>query len=305
MATVFNWASVAKGKPQLTVDVEAGVKEKERIAKAAKTEREQMAWEADAPMRMRQTMMLRAKLDKEREQSLARQVQQVEHDRKFSKEGGWLMGQWPTSREVPYEPRLTVPKHVNERARDWVERALASWWQEWEKCETVEALRTAFINAFVPYALEHSNYNKGVYEFKRWEHLAFKAIGANENKEFTHAERYANLLKWVKDIESDKPYWNQLWVACKNITFENCLWAMNVEAQTFRAMDKLCSNTEVSITGFLQVEGQVITWLADFTKYIPYLHDPKPKSKQAIEAIEAKRQRDEERFDRMLLDDYY
>jgi hypothetical protein len=56
--TKFNWASVAKGKPQLTVDVEAekaAISEKMRLAKA---EREQMAWEADAPMRERQTMML-------------------------------------------------------------------------------------------------------------------------------------------------------------------------------------------------------------------------------------------------------
>ena len=42
--TVFNWASVAKGKPQLTVDVEADKKEKQRIAKAAKAERERLAW---------------------------------------------------------------------------------------------------------------------------------------------------------------------------------------------------------------------------------------------------------------------
>jgi hypothetical protein len=245
--------------------------------------------------------MFRSRLEKESEQSLARQVQQAEHDRKFSKEMGWLMGQWPTSHLVPYEPRLTVPKHVNERARDWAERALASWWQEWEKCETVEALRGAFINAFVPYALEHSSYYKGVYEFKHWEKQTCKAIGSNKVEDGTHVERYANLMKWVKAIESDQPYWNPLWVAVKNITFENCLWAMNVEAGTFRALDKLCLNTEVPITGFLQVEGQVITWLADFTKYIPYNHDPKPKSKQAMEA---KRQRDEERFDRMIMKDF-
>jgi hypothetical protein len=291
---VFNWASVAKGKPQLNTDVEAqkaALKEKERIAKA---EREQIAWEADAPLIERQRRMLRAKLEKEQEQALVRQVQQAEYERKFSKENGWLMGQWPTSHEVPYEPRLTVPKHVNERARDWVERALASWWQEWEKCTTVEALRAAFINAFVPYALEHSSYYKGVYAFKQWEKQECLVM------EGTNVERYANIMKWVKAMEEDKtnpPYWNPLWVACKNITFENCLWAMNVEAGTFRAMDKLCLNSEVPITGFLQVEGQLVTWLADFTKYIPYRHDPKPKSKQAMEA---KRARDEERFDRMI-----
>ena len=280
---VFNWASVAKGKPQLTVDV----KEKEQLAKA---ERERLVWEADAPRRAKEQVMRK----KEQEQALARQVQQDEHDRKFSKEGGWLMGQWPTSHEVPYEPRLTVPKHVNERARDWVERALASWWPVWEKCETVEALRTAFINAFVPFALEHGNY-KRVYDFEHWE----KQQSTGTNKvEGANAERYANLLKWVKSIESDQPYWNPLWVACKNITFENCLWAMNVEARTFRAMDKLCP--EAQITGFLQVEGPVITWLADFNKYIPYFHDPKPKNQQAIEA---KQCRDEKQFDRMLMED--
>jgi hypothetical protein len=263
--TVFSWASVAKGKPQIITQVKTDIKE--RIV--------------DAPIRARQ---------KEQEPAL------VEHDNKFSKESGWLMGQWPTMHLVPYETRLTVPRTVNERARNWVERALASWWQEWEKFETVDALRTAFINAFVPYALEHGNYRR-VYDFEHWE----KQQSTGTNKvEGTHTERYANLLRWVKDIESDQPYWNPLWVACKNITFENCLWAMNVESQTFRALDKLSPNSEVPITGFLKVEGQVVTWLADFTKYIPYLHNPKPKSKQAIEA---KRQRDEEEFDRMMFDD--
>jgi hypothetical protein len=287
--TVFSWASVAKGKPQLSADI----KEKE---KREKSEREQMAWEAKAPLRARQTVMLRAKLEKEREAN----AMQDEHDRKFSKENGWLMGQWPNSHEVPYDQRLTVPKNVNERARDWTERALASWWQEWEKCETVEALRGAFINAFVPYALEHGNY-RGADDYVYWEKIKGLVKGTNE-------ERYANMLKWLKEMEADKanpPYWNTLWVACKNITFENCLWAMNVEAQTFRAMDKLLyesDHTEVPITGFLKVEGPVVTWLADFTKYIPYLHNPKPKSKQAIEA---RRRRDEEDLDRMLMSDYY
>jgi hypothetical protein len=263
--TVFSWASVAKGKPQIITQVKTDIKERT----------------VDAPIRARQ---------KEQEPALA------EYDSKFSKESGWLMGQWPTTHLVPYETRLTVPRTVNERARNWVERALASWWQEWEKCETVEALRTAFINAFVPYALEHSNYRR-VYDFKHWE----KQQSTGTSKvESTHAERYANLLRWVKDIESDQPYWNPLWVACKNITFENCLWAMNVEAQTFRALDKLSPNSEVPITGFLKVEGQRVTWLADFAQYIPYLHDPKPKSKQAIEA---RIRRDEEEFDRMMSDD--
>lgn len=289
---VFNWASVAKGKPQLTAEVEADKKEKERLAKAEKAERERLEWKECAPMRARQDASVHAIRKKQQEQTLVRQVQQAEHDRKFSKEGGWLMGQWPTSHEVPYNQRLTVPITVNERARDWAERALASWWPVWEKCETVEALRTAFINAFVPFALEHGNY-KRVCDFEHWEKKECKAEGN------THAERYANMLKWVKAIEADQPYWNPLWVACKNITFENCLWAMNVEARTFRAMDKLCP--EAQITGFLQVEGQVITWLADFTKYIPYLHDPKPKSQKAIEA---KQRRDEEQFDRMMDDDY-
>jgi hypothetical protein len=283
---VFNWASVAKGKPQLTVDVE----EKERLAKA---ERERLAWEAAAPLRMRQDASVRAKTKQEQEQALARQKYKEEHDRKFSKESGWLMGQWPTTHEVPYNMRLTVPKHVNERARNWVERALASWWPEWEKCETVDTLRAAFINAFVPFALEHGNY-KRVYDFEHWERQECKEVDR------TNAERYANLVKWVKATETDQPYWNPLWVACKNITFENCLWAMNVEAGTFRALDKLCP--EAQITGFLQVEGPVVTWLADFAKYIPYLHDPKPKSKQAIEA---RRRRDEEDIDRMLMDNYY
>jgi hypothetical protein len=289
---VFNWASVAKGKPQTTAQFEAektALKEKERTAKA---ERQRLAWEADAPLLARQEALYNQTLKKEQENKEKRDKYQAEHDRKFSKEGGWLRGEWPTSNKVPYDPRLTVPLSVNERARDWVERALASWWPEWEQCSTVEALRCAFINAFVPYALEHGNYRRAD-DFEHWE----KNMGLAKS---THSERYVNIVRWVKEMESDKtnpPYWNPFWVACKNITFENCLWAMNVEARTFRALDKLCLDSEVPITGFLQLEGQIVTWLADFTKYIPYKHDPKPKSQKAIEA---KRKRDEEDFDRML-----
>jgi len=293
--TVFNWASVAKGKPQLIVDIETDIKEKAQHERREKAERARLAWEADAPARGRQEASVRAKLEKEREQALMREKYQAEHDKKFSKERGWLPGQWPTSHEVPYVPRLNVPKHVNERARDWVERALASWWQEWEKCTTVEALRKAFINAFVPYALEHGNY-KRVYDFEHWE----KIEGLETT---THADRYINMLRWVKEMEEDikrnRTYGNPFWVAVKNITFENCLWAMNVEANTFRSTDKLCPDLKIQIAGFLQVEGPIITWLADFTKYIPYHHDPKPKSKQAIEA---KRLREEEEMDRMMFD---
>jgi hypothetical protein len=292
---VFNWASVAKGKPQTTAAHEAeqaAIKEKKRLAKA----------ERDAPIRAQAEAMRLEKKQKEEKYTLAWQQHQEEHDRKFSKEGGWLPGQWPTSHQVPYEPHLTVPKHVNERARDWTERALASWWPVWEKCDTIETLRAAFLEAFVPYALEHGNY-RGADDYDYWEKNMGLAKGKNEAKG-THAERYATMLQWVKQMETDKvnpPYWNTLWVACKNITFEHCLWAMNVEAQTFRAHDKLCPNIEIPITGFLQVEGQTITWLADFANYIPYRHDPKPKSKQAIES---KRKRDEEEFERMLKNDY-
>ena len=294
---VFSWASVAKGKPQTICQVETDRKEKEGLAEA---ERSRLAWEADALMRTRQEAAVRARLEKDREQSLAREQQslarqqwQEERDRKFSKEGGWLTGQWPSSHKVPDEPRLTVPRHVNERARDWVETALASWWPVWEQCETVEALRLAFINAFVPHVLVHSH-NRGVCDFEHWERIEGLPLT-------TYVDRYANIRRWVKEMEEDKttrgpPYGNAFWVATKNITFEQCLWAMNMEAGAFRAIDKLCPNSEFPITGFLQVEGPVITWFADFTKYIPYKHDPKPKSKHALEA-ERRREKAQEEDD--------
>ncbi len=288
---IFNWASVAKGTPQPIVQLETDSKEKTQCEQA---ERSRLAWEADAPMRAHQEAAVRARLEKDREQSLAREQWQEERDRKFSKEEGWLAGEWPTSHKVPHEPRLTVPRHVNERARDWVETALASWWPVWEQCETVEALRLAFINAFVPHAIVHGHH-RGVCDFEHWEMIE----GLTWT---THADRYANMLRWVGEMEEDpkrkRPYGNAFWIAVKNITFEHCLWAMNMESRAFRAMDKLCPNSEFQITGFLQVEGPVITWFADFTKYIPYKHDPKPKSKQALEA---ERQREEPRED----DDYF
>ena len=180
MSQPFTWASVAKGKPQTTVTFEAeqaAREEKERIKKEALA---RLAFEEAAPRRAYEEAKRVERANQDKVIAENRALWLARRDLQFSKEEGYLK-EWALSSHVPHNTFLSVPPNVNERARDWTEKALASWWTEWEKCETVEALRAAFINAFVPCCL-HGEGKYQVRDFEHWEKTERLPNG-------THAER--------------------------------------------------------------------------------------------------------------------
>ena len=305
---IFNWASVAKGKPQTTTEFEAekfALAEKQRLAKEVER---QAQWLCDAPRKERIENMRLAQLSREQEQAQRVAAEQAKYARLETKEYGYLET-WPRASEAYDLPKLMVPKNINERARDWIEQALAAWWPEWEKCATVDALREAFINAFVPYIFHHS-YLRGMDVYEKWERSMMHARPLASGEVYPNAERYTYITQWVAEMEADKvhpPYGNKFWVACKNITFANCLAAMTDNSQAFCVQKKkVQGDTEDDVgnaSGFLRLDSsQAITWLADFQNYIPRKHAPKEKCRQWKEA-QAERERREEAAKDLFDDD--
>ena len=312
---IFNWASVAKGKPQTNAEFEAEkfvLAEKQRLAKEVER---QIQLELDAPRKERIENMRLAKLSRDQERAQRVAEEQAKYARLETKEYGYLQ-HWPRASEAYDLPKLMVPKNINERARDWIEQALAAWWPEWEKCATVEALLEAFINAFVPYIFHHS-YLRGMDVYEKWERSMMHArplakpssLGGEtlKGEVYPNTERYVYITQWVAEMEADKvhpPYGNKFWVACKNITFANCLTAMTDNSQAFCVPKKKVKEDDVveEASGFLRLDPSLaIEWIADFPNYIPRKHEPKEKCRQWKEA-QAERERREEAV-RDLFDD--
>ena len=307
----LNWAKLVSGEkvPNAQLESDRLLKEQQRAAKelqqhAAKEQQQRLKLAQEAPLRER----LATKGAEERAAKERREAQiEANYIADHTKEKGYLGKCWPShsaeeSILARLPDRLNVPRTVNQKALNWVENyALPSWWENWTaKCQTIGTLKQAFCDAFVPWVLRMEP--RGYWEFETFEQIQcftkphyFSASiieRANERQrraELPNAIRYTSMLEWVQLRERDAktggdvPYGNQFWVTCKNITFENCLWAMNVQSETFRALDK----DDQIITGFLKVNGNprldetTITWLADFSKYVPIIHLLKEKSAQA------------------------
>jgi len=178
---------------------------------------------------------------------------------------------------------------------------LAAWWPEWEKCLTVDALREAFINAFVPYIF-HNSYLRGMDVYERWERSMMHARPLASGEVYPNVERYVYIMQWVAEMEADKvhpPYGNKFWVACKNITFANCLAAMTDNSQAFCVQKKKVQGDDDmddvgNASGFLSLSPSLaIEWIADFPNYIPRKHAPKEKCRQWKKA-QAERERRED-----------
>ena len=312
----LNWAKLVEGKKVPNKELETERLAKEEEQKRLKSIR--LAEEALLHERLTTKHSLeKAKAEAEERRKAQRLIQmEAEYMATHCKERGYLGKTWPRltdeeilSAKLPH--RLQVPRSVNQKALSWIENdALPSWWEEWTvKCHTIGALKQAFCDAFVPWVLKKEQ--RGYWEFETYErmlcfnpgHYSSASITERANvrqrrAELPNAVRYKSMLDWVqlreKDAKTggDVPYGNPFWVTCKNITFENCLWAMNVLSETFRAFAK---DDEI-ITGFLQVNGNsrldatTITWLADFQKYVPIPHLEKDKCAQAkAKAAEKKR----------------
>jgi hypothetical protein len=167
--------------------------------------------------------------------------------------------------------RLDVPHNVNKRAMEYVERYLVNFPELTTTCKTVGELKSEFCVAYMRYALNNKYKDNGIQLISKIEE-----------------QQYARLQKWVMDEEASykarqnqprpyEPWRNPLWVFGKNVTFENCLWAMNVDSKTFETLD----SSGKTNTGFISVEGNPsnddskITWLTDLSTYQGIQHNEK------------------------------
>ena len=305
----LNWAKLVAGKKVSNeqLDHERSIKEQQRLQQQRLQEQQQDAQMNDRLIRHRQATEYLIKRD--------------DH----TKEKGYLGKNWPdiaseyNANANAMPERLPVPRDINQKALSWIETdALPSWWEEWTaKCHTIGDLKQAFCDAFVPWIWRLEK--KGYYEFDTFERTLYvkpehiccmpiseRAKERERRAALPNAVRYKSMLDWVQLREKeakaggDVPYANLFWVTCKNITFENCLRAMDIRSETFRALDK---DGEI-ITGFLKVNGNPrldttsIIWLADFRKYVPIPHLEKEKCMQAkAKAAEKERQKIADRDD--------
>jgi len=180
-----------------------------------------------------------------------------------------------------------IPKNVNARAVKHVKEWLANF-PEVHYDETLGELRQAFMTAFMPYLLRDFPYLKDT--------LNYYAERVFNMPNTTPEEQYCVLQKWVVAEEANYRKANfecrigRDWTAAKNITFENCLWAMCDKSNTFE-MDTINDATGLPYIGFIKIHGNVkddksrIVWQTNLNTYtdIPHLEKAPSKQKMAKE----------------------
>jgi len=85
-----------------------------------------------------------------------------------------------------------------------------------------------------------------------------------------------------------EPWLNAFWIFAKNVTFEKCLWALNVQSNTFitYVLDKDACEYELdfelkpqAIHGIVRLDGNSqLTWLVNLYNYKGTPHLRKEKS---------------------------
>ena len=286
----FVWASVAaggSGKKQTIEEIENKRREDAEIARRKKEEAERIELEKHREQVLRDQLVREGKEKKFAERNKARLEADKAHEKLYSREEGWWAGQDYT--RAMGCGTMPVPKNVNERAKDFIARALAVW-PEWQtECTTVEELRGAFYKAYVPFVLREYNtrrYYTGLSELFKYEDL-------NSLETSTPMRRYGNFQQWVlAEEQSHKqnpvlqaPWHMPLWVFLKHTSFENCLWALNERSSTFKWVSDSASASAPPVIspGLLRIEaGDKITWLADIktTSLIPHQKKEFCKEKQ-------------------------
>lgn len=95
---------------------------------------------------------------------------------------------------------------------------------------------------------------------------------------------------WVayKERMEKAPWLNAFWIFAKNVTFEKCLWALNVQSNTFitYVLDKDEGEYELdfelkplAIHGIVRLDGNSqLTWLVNLYNYKSTPHLQKEKS---------------------------
>jgi len=118
---------------------------------------------------------------------------------------------------------IATPRNVSARALEFIELAIVNH-PEWQtNCLTIGQLKEAFTVAYLAYI--EKQYGKSMYDFKQFERVY----------ECPELDRYENIQIWVayKERMEKEPWLNAFWIFAKNVTFEKCLWALNVQSKAF------------------------------------------------------------------------
>ena len=312
---VFTWASVASGKKQTQVEIEADrAKEREKQSPQERARLEKYEEE-----QLRKNLAKQKKeaefIEKNAERLAQKEKQEKEHAEYYSRE----KGHWAKEVETRYEkiicPKtkfekyrmLDVPRNVNERSLKYIQWMLVNYPEVTATCKTVGDFKKVFMEAYIAYAKKYYG------EEKVEKASAFFAKFNGNSPNETFVEKGENLQGWaayeeglLKSAEAEfkrkgygfhvvPPWVNKLWVFVKNVSFLSCLWAMNERSKTFEMETK---TDDAFNTGFVRIasstlpDDSTLTWLTDLTTYRGFPHKPKPVCKQKRDE-EERREREE------------
>ena len=181
---------------------------------------------------------------------------------------------------------LAVPQTVNARALEFIERVVVNWPEWQETCDTVGKLRQGFYTAYAIHV--KSQYRT----FQEWHAVHF--YNSKDASTEEPADLYNSLQMWValKKKNEPNPWRNALWIFAENVTFEKCLWALNVASNTFASLltSSVASDLVVQ-PGLVQLLTPIVNdltpikWLQDLNNYrfTAIAHAPKPACKEKLE----------------------
>jgi hypothetical protein len=277
--TPFVWAKLVAGKKQNLLEVEAEEKARAELAQKKRQEKQEQEAEARRVHKLKEDLARAGKLAEFEKQNAAQIQRQKEIDTKYSRENGW----WATiSVNYPkdyYQQQRQIPKTVNEKALRWMQHWLTVFGDQLAPLTTIGQLEEAFQNAVLPNLLmEHQRSSDG---FLTWEKRTFGSNDLAPVENLANKVRYQHLLQWVANEEQEykadprsSPPWANwsLWVFAKNITWQNCLFAMSKVSGTFPL------NGLIQITGHFSKPTSAIKWLVPLEPYLATYFVQKPMS---------------------------
>ena len=292
--TKFMWNSVVAGGKKKTI-------EEDEAEKAAQRKKQQDIYDAEEKSRKEKQEKKLAEERRKLAEQLPLKAKQLEEerlrleqiDKKYTRENGYWHYKNQTGSNWTH-PNLDVPPTVNEKAMKYVEEWLGVFPEVRDRCKTLGELKTAFAEALV---------SRLIYMFdNRWGNnesfLLYEK--ANALAKDNLRVRYDNLQAWVAYLEKTcKEPWQQtpMWSLAKNVTFENCLWAINEKSQTFKTQNEAGEYQ----WGFIRIEegGDAVTWICrDIREYNRIEHNPKKacRAKQFKLAAEREKRMEDEYF---------
>ena len=300
--TPFVWAKLVNGEKKDLVAVQAEEKAKKEAAELARLEKEKKLREAWQEQQLRATLIKEGKAEEFNKMNAIRIAEEEARQKmmaeKYSRENGYWCKSLTYSEE-DYS-HFDVPRKVNEKSLEFVQLWLTNY-PELAKITTLGELQAAFYTAFIPW-ISHKH-PRSVDAFETWEKNEYPLNNV-------HVQRYAHLQAWVLHEEKEyntaaaknysfgisrlAPPWvlYPMWIDAKQITWENCLFAMSKISGTF-------PNGLLEITGHYSKPTSQIKWVVSLEPYIVTRFRRKPDSE-----MKKKREQDREEQDRDD-DDYF